>query len=285
MRTSNHLIGAVNFLTFLLSIPILAEGIWLSSRANTTDCMRFLQWPLIVIGAALMVVSLAGFAGACYRNTFLMYLYMWAMFFILVALIGFVVFAFAVTDKGSGRPVLNRAYSEYYLGDFSGWLERRVSDESYWVKISSCIRDSKVCGKMGREINGIPETADMFYSRKLSPIQSGCCKPPTDCGFTYVNETIWITGGGLVGGDPDCTRWSNDQELVCYACDSCKAGVLASIKHSWRKVSVINIVVLILLIIFYVVAYAALRNNKRMDNDEPYGETRMTKAQPSWIHL
>lgn len=176
MRTSNHLVGLLNFLTFLASIPILGGGIWLSSRANSTDCMKFLQWPIIVIGVAIMVVSLAGFAGACYRNTFLMYLYLWAMLFIIAGLIGFVIFAYSVTDKGEGRPVLNRVYSEYYLQDYSGWLEERVTSQSYWHKISSCIRDSHVCPKMRRTFNGIPETAEMFYLRKLSPVEVR--KPP-----------------------------------------------------------------------------------------------------------
>lgn len=165
------MIGVINFLTFLLSIPILAGGIWLSSKASSTDCMRFLQWPLIIIGVALMVVSLAGFAGSCYRNTFLMYLYMWAMFFIIAALIGFIIFAYAVTDKGSGRPVMNRAYAEYNLEDYSGWLQRKVSDQSYWLKISSCVRDSRTCAKMRRTYHGVPETTDAFYSRKLNPIE------------------------------------------------------------------------------------------------------------------
>ncbi|KAK8582176.1 hypothetical protein V6N12_072368 [Hibiscus sabdariffa] len=168
---------------------ILGGGIWLSSRANNTDCLKFLQWPLIVIGASIMVVSLAGFAGACYRNTFLLWLYLFVMFFIIVALIGFIIFAYAVTDKGGGRPVTNKGYLEYYLTDYSGWLRDRVVDNQYWADISSCIRDSKVCAKMGRSFNGVPETSAMFSTRKLSPIQSGCCKPPTDCGFVYVNET------------------------------------------------------------------------------------------------
>ncbi|KAF7805554.1 tetraspanin-3-like [Senna tora] len=285
MRSSNHLIGVVNFLTFLLSIPILGGGIWLSSRANNTDCLKFLQWPLIVIGVCIMVVSLAGFAGACYRNTFLMRLYLVIMFFVIAALIGFIIFAYVVTDKGSGRVMVNRAYLDYYLQDYSGWLEERVASDSYWGKISSCIRDSKACAKMGRTVGGVPETADMFYLRKLSPIQSGCCKPPTECGYVYENETMWNPGGGLVGTNPDCTRWSNEQEQLCYSCDSCKAGVLASLKKSWRRVSVINIVVMIILVIFYIVAYAAYRNNRRIDNDEPSGEARMTKAQPSRIHF
>ncbi|KAL3530616.1 hypothetical protein ACH5RR_009938 [Cinchona calisaya] len=285
MRTSNHLIGLLNFLTFLASIPILGGGIWLSSRANNTDCLKFLQWPLIIIGVAIMVVSLAGIAGACYRNTFLMYLYLWAMFVIIAVLIGFVIFAYAVTDRGTGRPVSNRVYQEYHLQDYSGWLEERVTSHSYWSKISSCVRDSHVCGKMRRTINGVPETAEMFYKRNLSPIESGCCKPPTECGYVYQNETTWTTGGGLVGSDLDCSRWNNDPEQLCYNCDSCKAGVLGSLKKSWRKVSVINIVILIILVIVYVVACAAFRHNKRIDNDEPYGETRMEKAQPSRIHF
>ncbi|KAK8695531.1 hypothetical protein V6N13_000685 [Hibiscus sabdariffa] len=272
-------------MTFLLSIVILGGGIWLSSRANSTDCLKFLQWPLIVIGASIMVVSLAGFAGACYRNTFLMWLYLFVMFFVIAALIGFIIFAYAVTDKGSGRPVMNKGYLEYYLPDYSGWLRDRVVDDGYWPKISSCVRDSKTCSQMGRTFNGVPETYDIFSMRNLSPIESGCCKPPTDCGYVYVNETLWNTGGGLVGSDLDCSRWNNDQQMLCYQCDSCKAGVLGSLKKSWRKASVINIVVLILLVIFYVIGCAAFRNNKKIDNDEPYGEARMTKAQPSRIHL
>eukprot|EP00262_Sarcandra_glabra_P015949 TRINITY_DN5032_c3_g2_i1.p1 TRINITY_DN5032_c3_g2~~TRINITY_DN5032_c3_g2_i1.p1 ORF type:complete len:287 (+),score=4.26 TRINITY_DN5032_c3_g2_i1:97-957(+) len=284
-RKSNTLIGVINFITFLLSIPILGGGIWLSSKANNTDCLRFLQWPLIIIGVTIMVISLMGFAGACCRITWLLWLYLFAMFFVIAALIGFIVFAYAVTDKGSGRPVLNRVYSDYYLSDYSGWLEKRVSDNGYWSKISSCVRDSKVCRKMARHVGGIPESPDMFYLRRLTPIESGCCKPPTECGYVYLNETMWNSGGGMTSADRDCSLWSNDQAQLCYGCDSCKAGVLASLKKSWRKVSVVNIVVLIILVIFYVIGCAAFRNNKRIDNDEPYGVNRMTKAHPSRLQF
>ncbi|KAK6144495.1 hypothetical protein DH2020_021315 [Rehmannia glutinosa] len=300
--TSNHLIGFLNFLTFLLSVPILGGGIWLSSRANTTDCMQFLQWPLIIIGVSIMVVSLAGFAGACYRNTFLMYLYLWAMFFVIAALVGFVIFAYSVTEKGSGRPVMNRVYLDYSIQDYSGWLAERVASQRYWSKIGSCIRESHVCRKMRRYVGGVPETAEMFYLRKLTPIQfqysAGSSfffesfpatksqkvrmlQAPTTCGYTYINEAFWTSGGGLTGTDLDCLRWSNDQEQLCYSCGSCKAGVLASLKKSWRRVSVINIVILIILVLLYVVACAAFRHNKQLDNDEAYGETRMEKARPS----
>ncbi|EPS68352.1 hypothetical protein M569_06417, partial [Genlisea aurea] len=276
MKTATHVTGFLNFLAFLLSIPVLGGAIWLSSRAATTDCFKFLQWPLVVVGASLILVSLAGFAGTCYRNTFLMYVYLWAMFFIIAALVGVTVFAFSVTGKGSGHPVLNRVYLEYDLRDFSGWLAGKVAGRRNWEEISSCVRDSDVCRQMA--IAG--DTAEMFYLRKLTPIQSGCCKPPTSCGYTYINETYWVASGGLTGADRDCATWSDDQEELCFNCDSCKAGVLATAASSWRKVSVINVVILVVLVLLYVVAYKAFRHNKKLDNDEAYGETRMEKAQP-----
>ncbi|XP_020223143.1 tetraspanin-3 [Cajanus cajan] len=278
MRSSNHLIGLLNFLTFLLSFPILGGGIWLSIRANNTECLKFLQWPLIIIALCIMATSLAGLTGSCYRNPFLMILYLVLMFFIIILLIGIITFAYAVTDKGSGREVQNRVYLEYYLQDYEGWLEKRVASDRYWTKVRSCVRDSKVCAKLRRKV---PQTADMFYHTNLSPIQSGCCKPPTECGYAYQNETMWSPEGGVIGTSPDCSRWSNDQNLLCYECDSCKAGVLATLKKSWRKVSVINIVLLISLLIVYAIAYKAYTNNRKINNCEPCGETRMIKLQPS----
>ncbi|CAL9764023.1 unnamed protein product, partial [Musa acuminata subsp. burmannicoides] len=179
IRGANSLIGAVNFVTFLISIPILGGGIWLSAKANSTDCLRFLQWPLIIIGVAIMVISLMGFAGACYRLAWLLRLYLFAMFFVVAALLGFVVFAFAVTDRGHGQVVMNRAFLEYQLSDYSGWLKDRVSDPGYWAKISACLREGHACSKMARYARDpttgvlVPESPDMFYRRNLSPIEVG----------------------------------------------------------------------------------------------------------------
>jgi len=269
---------------------VLGGGIWLASRANSTDCIRFLQWPIIIIGLAVMVVSLAGFAGACYRQTWLLRVYLFAMFFVVLALLFFIVFAFAVTDRGEGQVVMNRRFLEYQLSDYNGWLRNRVADPEYWATIAACLRDGHACKSMrkfARDPNTgmlVPETPAMFYGRQLSPIQSGCCKPPSSCGYGYLNETFWNTNTGVSNGvvtDPDCSKWSNDQQTLCYGCDSCKAGVLAGIKKSWRKVAIINIVALIILVIVYVAGCAAFRNAKRMDNDESYGMARMTKSRPS----
>ncbi|KAG0448450.1 hypothetical protein HPP92_027826 [Vanilla planifolia] len=56
--------------------------------------------------------------------------------------------------------------------------------------------------------------------------------------------------------------------------------VFAMLQHSWRKVSVINIMILIVLVVVYAFA-CGFRNIKWMDNGEAYGQARMTKSKSS----
>ncbi|XP_072980324.1 tetraspanin-8-like [Typha angustifolia] len=260
VRLSNNLVGVLNFLTFLLSIPILGGGIWLATRGST-DCEKFLQGPVIALGVFLMIVSLAGLVGACCRVTWLLWVYLLVMFLLIVLLFCFTIFAFVVTNKGAGEAVSGRGYKEYRLGDYSNWLQKRVDSNKNWAKIRSCLMDSKVCKSLGEK----NQTFAQFYQDNLSPIQSGCCKPPTECGFTYQNATSWIKTTAN-STNLDCNTWNNDQSTLCYDCQSCKAGVLANIKKDWKKVAIVNIIFLIFLIIVYSVGCCAFRNNRR-DND------------------
>ena len=194
MRRSNKLIGLLNFFTLVLSVPILGGGIWLSTRSNGTECLKFLQLPLIIIAVIMMVTALAGLIGACYRNTLLMALYLLAMIFIMLVFLGFIIFAYAATAKGSGKVTENRAYLEYYLQDYQGWLKERVASDEYWTKISSCVRESKLCGKLGRTIHGVPENADTFYLRNLSPIQvSSSSSSSSSFFFLPVNSFFFVS--------------------------------------------------------------------------------------------
>ncbi|GLJ14854.1 hypothetical protein SUGI_0241620 [Cryptomeria japonica] len=157
------------------------------------------------------------------------------MFVFILLLFSFIVFAFLVSNGGAGQVVLGRGYKEYRLSNTSNWLQKRVS--SIWNEIQRCHQDST----------------------KLSPIESGCCKPPTSCGFVYVNATFWTstTGGGNLT-DMDCGRWSNEQDELCYDCNSCKAAVLANLKHDWRIFAVLDMAVLIALVVVYSVGCCAL---------------------------
>lgn len=94
-----------------------------------------------------------------------------------------------------------------------------------------------------------------------SLLQSGCCKPPTACGYTFVNPTYWISPISSTS-DVDCTLWSNDQMVLCYSCTSCKAGLLANLRREWRTADVVLVVTLVALIFVYVMGFCAFRNAK-----------------------
>jgi hypothetical protein len=270
VRISNNLVGILNFVTFLLSIPILGGGIWLA-RQSSTECEKFLQGPVIALGVFLMIVSLAGLVGACFRVSWLLWFYLLVMFVLIVLLFCFTIFAFAVTNKGAGEVVSNKGYKEYRLGDYSHWLQKRVSGTKNWNKIKSCLIDGKVCKSLiddGANNN----TLEQFYQKNLSPIQSGCCKPPDDCNFTYVSATNWTTTttSNSSSADSDCGLWSNDLSVLCFNCGSCKAGVLQNIKHDWKKVAIVNIIFLVFLVIVYSIGCCAFRNNREDNSYNKY---------------
>lgn len=261
-RCSNTVFAVFNVVTLLLGAAVLAAGIYAGGaqhRGATTNCDRFLRTPALVLGAAIMVVSLAGLAGACCRASALLWLYLFLTGIVIVAALCFGGFAFAVTNADAGRAVSGRGFREYRLGDYSSWLRRTVEDGSNWGRIRSCLLEAKVCRSLQSN-----RTLDEFVNANLSPVQSGCCKPPTACNFTYQNETYWTKPSGSVSGvDPDCDAWSNDQSELCYGCQSCKAGVLGNLKNSWKKIAIINSAFVVLLVVVYGFGCCALKNNRR----------------------
>jgi hypothetical protein len=260
-RVSNNLVGILNFITFLLSIPILGGGIWLKTHSTqATECEKFLQDPLIAIGVLLLLVSLAGFIGSCCRVTWLLWVYLFVMFLLILLLFSFTIFAFVVTNKGAGEVVSGKGYKEYRLGDYSSWLQKRVNNTNNWAKIRACLVDSKVCNSLAEKT----ESVQQFNQDNISPVQSGCCKPPSECNFTYVSPINWTKDLSVTSyNNADCNTWNNANTTLCYDCQSCKAGVVANLKSDWKKVAILNAIFLVFIVIVYSVGCCAFRNNRR----------------------
>ncbi|CAL5322359.1 unnamed protein product [Camellia sinensis] len=263
-RFSNTVIGFLNLFTLLASIPIIGGGLWMAR--STTTCESFLQKPLLLIGFIILIISLAGFIGACFHVAWALWVYLAVMLFLIGGLMALTVFGFVVTGKGGGVDVPGRVYKEYQLENYSPWLRKRIKDPHYWETIRSCILGSKTCAKIAYW------TPYDYLERNMSPIQSGCCKPPTSCNYAETTLTQ----------DPDCYRWNNAPNLLCYECDSCKAGVLEGVRRDWHKLSVLNIVMVILLICIYSIGCCAFRNTKRAETDYPHGVPRISKVHPRW---
>ncbi|ONK78891.1 uncharacterized protein A4U43_C01F710 [Asparagus officinalis] len=271
-RVSNGLVATLNVISLLLSVPILGTGIWLSSKSSASVCEKFLADPVIAIGAVLLVISIAGLLGSCCRITWLLWVYLFAMFLLIVLMICFTIFAFVVTNRGAGEVVSGRGYKEYKLGDYSHWLQRRVNNPKNWVKIRSCLQETKVCRTLQEKNHTLRE---FLNDINLSPLESGCCKPPASCNFTYISDTVWEKPAGFsknssIGRSTgDCNAWDSEQGRLCFDCQSCKAGVLANLRSDWKKVAIVNIVALVFLGAVYCCGCCAFSNN-REDNARPY---------------
>ncbi|GER35455.1 tetraspanin family protein [Striga asiatica] len=256
MALSNNVIGAINFVAMLLSIPVIGSGIWLTTLPDNS-CVQILQWPVIILGVLILAVAIAGFVGGFWRIPCLLIFYLVAMLALIVLLASLAVFVYMVTSRGSGHAVPSRAYLEYSLDGYSGWLQRRVRSSYKWDRIRACLSSSTMCA----ELNQSYRMAQDFFNAHITPLQSGCCKPPTECGYTFVNPTYWISPINNAA-DMDCVQWNNEQTQLCYSCDSCKAGLLANLKKEWRKADVVLIITLVALICVYSVGCCAFRNAK-----------------------
>ncbi|KAK3040217.1 hypothetical protein RJ639_028929 [Escallonia herrerae] len=258
VRASNLFIATLNVITLALSFAAIGYSLWYSTHDGASLCQTTLQKPLLIAGSSLLVVSLMGLLGSCCRVNWLLTIYLVVMFLLILGMIGLTIFTFIVTNKGAGRAISGKGFREYRLGDYSGWLQKHVVNGKNWEKIRSCLVDVHVCAGLARY-----QKSEDFYKLRLSSLQSGCCKPPSYCGFRYVNATFWtVPKSGPAEPDSDCTTWSNNQRQRCYDCKSCKAGVLDYIKSQWRKPAIINICVLFIIIIIYSMGCCARQNNK-----------------------
>ncbi|XP_028763613.1 tetraspanin-11-like [Neltuma alba] len=256
-RVSNTLLGVVNSLTLLLGLVALGFSLFIHVRgAEASDCQKILQLPLLFGGIFIAVVSLLGIAGSFCGLNLLLYVYLFVTFLLIIGLILFTVFVLLITNQKVGQTVSGKGYREYKTWDFHNYLQRYVLNDKNWAEIKSCLMDTHVCSNLAVDGNSL------LY-KQLTTTQTGCCKPPAACGFTMINATYWEapkTGAG--GNDTDCKTWSNEEDRLCYECNSCKGGVLANIRKQWRRVAIINTCVLLLLIVIYFLGCCAITNNR-----------------------
>ncbi|XP_068647319.1 tetraspanin-2 [Aristolochia californica] len=254
MAVSNNITAVLNFFAFLCSLPIIGAGIWLASKQDN-ECVHVFRWPVVLLGVLVLLVSLAGFVGAYWNRQGLLAVYLFSMAVLIVLLLALLIFAFVVTRQDGSYAVPGRNYKEYRLDGYSDWLRNYVQNSGHWEQIRSCLALSDVCPRLAREFF----TPDQFFLGDVLPLQSGCCKPPTVCGYTYVNPTVWVNPVNSMA-DADCNIWSNDQSALCYSCSSCKAGLLGNLRKEWRKANTILIITVVVLIWVYLIACSAFKN-------------------------
>ncbi|KAI3978230.1 hypothetical protein MKX01_013061 [Papaver californicum] len=130
----------------------------------------------------------------------------------------------------SFKPLIMIYVAAFYTGVIGSAITEQLYKEKYWEEhqekqFLSCSQSSTMV--LGRYIG---RTTCLNNEGKLNHMeQSGCCKPPSVCGYGYVNPILWLNPTNPTA-DQDCYAWNNDQLQLCYGCNSCKAGLLGNAK-------------------------------------------------------
>eukprot|EP00257_Ricinus_communis_P024003 XP_015584138.1 tetraspanin-11-like [Ricinus communis] len=262
VRASNIVLGIFNGILLIIGLAAICTGLYFFVGSNS-QCEKGVENELLIMGAALVLVSLLGLIGSCYGINFFLIFYLIVMFLLILGLICFTFFTIFVTNEAVGK-----AASRTKIMNFNSWIRDHFVNDRNWHQIRDCLVDAKVCKSLGADVD--PHVSD-FYKKNLSPIQSGCCKPPNECGFEHQNATFWLKPKAGAVKNRDCTTWNNQQTTLCYNCESCKDGVVDNIRHKWQVLAIANACITVLLIILYSIGCCAKRNNSA---ENSYGKYR-----------
>ncbi|KDP20057.1 hypothetical protein JCGZ_05826 [Jatropha curcas] len=255
VRVGNVLLGFLNGIILIAGLAAIGTGLYFVLAGNS-QCVRGVHNQLMITGAALVVVSLLGIIGSCYRINFFLIIYLVVMFLLIVALLIFTIFSFLVSHATSGDVV-----SRLKVINFRTWIRDHFVNDKNWEHIRNCLIDAKICNSLG-DSNDMDKDVKDFFKKNLSPMQSGCCKPPSECGFEYKNATYWVMPkAGPAVNNSECKTWSNQQDTLCYNCESCKDGIVKNIKHKWKQLAILNCCIVVVLIILYCLGCCVRRTN------------------------
>ncbi|KAE9614151.1 hypothetical protein Lal_00016764 [Lupinus albus] len=252
--TSTFVTRWINFLTMLLAIAVIIFGIWISTQHD--GCRKSLTVPLISLGAVIFLISIVGFLGALKNSSILLWIYLIMLLLVLVGILVFTVTVFIVTNDGLGHKVKGLRYKEYRLQDYSSWFIKELNNSGNWERLRGCLVKAKHCNNLSKKYKTLTE----YKLAKLNPIEAGCCRPPSQCGYPAVNASYYDLTFHPVSSNIDCKRYKNYRATKCYDCDSCKAGVAQYMKTEWRVVAMFNVVLFVILCIIYFVGCCARRN-------------------------
>ncbi|KAF8027396.1 hypothetical protein BT93_E0333 [Corymbia citriodora subsp. variegata] len=252
--TSTFVIRWINFITMLLAVAVIGFGVWMSTHDD--NCRKSLTLPVLGLGAFIFVISIIGFLGALKNNSILLWTYLILLCLILVGILVFTVLAFIVTNNGSGHSVAGLKYKEYQLQDYSSWFLKQLNDAHNWEHLKSCLVKSEDCGELSKKY----KTLRQYKSAKLTPIEAGCCRPPSECGYPAMNASYYDLSYHPVSSNKDCKLYKNSQAVKCYNCDSCKAGVAQYMRTEWRVVAIFNVILFVVLSMIYFIGCCARQN-------------------------
>jgi hypothetical protein len=78
-----------------------------------------------------------------------------------------------------------RGFRDHRIGDYSGWLRRRVEDARNWRGIRSCLAGAGLCWRLQKN-----RTLDEFVADKLSPVQ-------VSYAFKFFSKIVYFSANNI----------------------------------------------------------------------------------------
>ncbi|XP_038710270.1 tetraspanin-15-like [Tripterygium wilfordii] len=242
--------GLISIFSFVLSLPILASVVWLWYMKDY-DCENLLRLPRLQVGICIGMIALFVISNVAVflRSR--------------VPIVGFLLVLVPLIVMLTMGLALVGAYNMESRKIFASprWFKSKVHDDRNWQNIKSCIYDSNVCNDLVSR--SLTLKSYDFSTKKLSSLESGCCRPPVLCAMEYVNATYWrkqdqdSSNKTYTLFNGDCDSWENDSNLLCYDCQSCRNGFLRTMESKWWKLGVFLIVMSILLTASHLLLFLA----------------------------
>uniref|UniRef100_A0A7N0UGT1 Uncharacterized protein n=1 Tax=Kalanchoe fedtschenkoi TaxID=63787 RepID=A0A7N0UGT1_KALFE len=216
------------------------------------------------MGLVLFIISLLGMIGLSYRIKCLLWVYLVlivvriALHLLLMA-IGFV----SIHNQKAFSIDYSKGEEEYKTEHFADFA-RNYIDGARWEASRSCLLKYNLCRKFDVYHSSMPPKDFML----AHPVMWGCCQPPASCGYRYQSEQWAVPEAGIQSNDTDCYKYSNNKDVLCSNCDTCKAGFLAFMYGDWVKMIITNSVILGLFLLMIITGVNAIRHMGR--NEEKY---------------
>ncbi|XP_077215618.1 tetraspanin-7-like [Tasmannia lanceolata] len=217
---------------FFTYFPILGPS---SPLFTNIFCQNFFNGGMIAISIFWVLFSITSLFTTSKNSPLFRRIYLILIFIELCLIFFFNSFAFEITR---GSIEFSKVEDDTYkLSNYSK-LNSNIVSYKNWESLKQCIRKEGICENLARRHRGM-DYKD-FRKEKLSHIELGCWKPPSCCGILYKNATNWVPGTKK-STEQDCEVWSNDEDKLCYNCESCKAGFMEEMKKPWRSLISLSI--------------------------------------------
>ncbi|KAI3803114.1 hypothetical protein L1987_31263 [Smallanthus sonchifolius] len=228
-------------ITFLLSFPIIFCVVWLLYMPQGI-CEHVLALPKLQIGVVVGLIALFVVSNVVVflKSRFLM------LGFIIVMVPLIVILTIGLALIGAYK-----IETQMILGT-PAWLKTMVYNDNNWKTIESCIYGTRTCQDLA-----VQSLSYDFSRSHLSPIESGCCIPPSVCDMEYANATFWENKFEAYDDsyDPDCGLSQSKVTKLCYSCDTCRKGFINTLRRKWYKLGVFLVTLTILLIVCHLLLF------------------------------